>query len=478
MKENFYDCDVLLIGAGIMSATLATLLHETYPTLRITMIEKLDAPAMESSNAFNNAGTGHAGFCELNFTPFVDGKVDITKAVKVNERFKISKQFWSYLITKGRLNANFIHRVPHVSFVHGNEDVFFLEKRWEALKAHHMFSDMQFTTDANTIKEWAPLMMTGRGNEQVAATKMDRGTDVDYGNLTKQLMAYVGTFAKIKYMTSVTDIEKFDICSKVTLDDGTYVLAHHVFVGAGGAALPLLQKSKIPEINGYGGFPVSGEFLICDDETVVSQHNAKVYGKASIGAPPMSVPHLDTRIIDGKKCLIFGPYAGFSTKFLKTGHWFDLFKSMKTTNIGTMLKAGASNIALTKYLIKEVLRGRKSKFKSLKEFYPEADINDWRKLTAGQRVQIMKMENGEAIIEFGTEVVSSKDGGVIGLLGASPGASTAVFAMLDVMDKIMGASNASKKLNEMIPSLNVKLKDNPDMFDAIEVTTSRTLKLV
>lgn len=478
MKENYYDCDILLVGAGIMSATLATLLHETYPTLRITVIEKMDRPAMESSNALNNAGTGHAGFCELNFTPFVDGKVDISKAVKINERFKISKQFWSYLINKGHLDSSFIHRVPHISFVHKNEDIYFLKKRWEALKEHHMFSDMQFTTDATQIKEWAPLVMNGRNNEQVAATKMDRGTDVNYGSLTKQLMEYVGTFAKVRYNSSVNDIEKFDICSKVTLDDGSYILAHHVFVGAGGAALTLLQKSKIPEIKGYGGFPVSGKWLICDNENIVSQHNAKVYGKASIGSPPMSVPHLDTRIIDGKRCLIFGPYAGFSTKFLKRGHWFDWFKSIKTDNISTILKAGASNISLTSYLIREVLRTRKSKFKLLKEFYPEAVLSDWKESTAGQRVQIMKMENGKAIIEFGTEVVGSKDNAIIGLLGASPGASTAVFTMLEVLEKIMGTSNVSNKLDKMIPSLNVKLKDNPDMFSAIEITTSKTLGLI
>lgn len=441
--------DVVLVGTGIMSATLAALLHELHPSLSILIIEKLPAPALESSNGFNNAGTGHSGFCELNYTTFKDGVVDISKAVEVNKAFLQSKQFWEHLVSLGVLKPNFINRVPHMSFVVGIEDVFVLEKRYEALKKHFLFSDMQFSSSFQEIKEWAPLIMEGSNEtDKVAATRVEKGTDVDFGNLTRQLIKHAATFADIAYNAELKDIKKSGEFWDLSVN-GYNVICKYVFVGAGGAALPLLQKSGIPEIDGYGGFPVSGQWLICNNKEVIKRHDAKVYGKAAVGSPPMSVPHLDTRIVNGEKHLMFGPYAGFSTKFLKKGNFFDLFKSINLKNIGTMLKAGLSNFGLTKYLVSEVLKTKYEKFEILKSYYPNAKKEDWKLFTAGQRVQVIKKKNGKAVIEFGTEVVGSSDGTIIGLLGASPGASTAVHIMLDVINK-MNLPTEGKKLSDII----------------------------
>jgi malate dehydrogenase (quinone) len=444
MNEKNYD--LVLIGAGIMSATLATMIMETRPTLKLLIIEKLDKPAMESSSALNNAGTGHAGLCELNYTKVVNDVVDISKAINVNKQFNQSKQFWSYLVEKNVIKNTFIHNIPHISFVSGSESVQNLAKRWEALKSNENFDNMEFTKDSNILKKWIPLIMSGRSlNEPIAATKVDNGTDVDFGNLTNQLIDYLSKSVEIVFNKTVLDITKKSDSWSIDIGDRT-VLTKNVFVGAGGAALTLLQKSNIPEINGYGGFPVSGKWLICKNKDIINKHNAKVYGESSVGTPPMSVPHLDTRIINGEKVLLFGPYAGFSTKFLKYGKKSDLFKSLNLNNIGTMLSAGANNIDLTKYLIGEILKDKQKRFDKLKEYYPEANINDWEDSIAGQRVQVIKNENGHAIIEFGTEIIASSDGTMIGLLGASPGASTSVSIMLNVIDKMFGDSTEISKI--------------------------------
>jgi len=248
-----------------------------------------------------------------------------------------------------------------------------------------------------------------------------------------------------------------------------------VFVGAGGAALNLLQRSGIREIRGYGGFPISGQFLHTDDPEVVQRHAAKVYGKASVGAPPMSVPHLDTRVIDGRSSLLFGPYAGFSTKYLKTGSYLDLFGALRWHNLGTFIGAGLKNLSLVGYLVSEVLSTRGKRFRALQEFAPKADPKDWRLVTAGQRVQIMKRDgDGKAVIQFGTEVVAGGEGTIAGLLGASPGASTAVPIMLDVIAKCFPARMAAwrPQLEQMIPSYGGTLSDTSQAA----ATVTRTAK--
>jgi malate dehydrogenase (quinone) len=323
--------DVVLIGAGIMSSTLGVFLKELEPSLTLAMFETLEDCALESSEAWNNAGTGHAANCEMNYTPErPDGSVDISRALEVNVEFDLSRQFWSYLVKQGSIAdpRSFIHPVPHMSFVRGADNVSFLKKRFAAMSAHHCYHGMEYTEDRKKIGDWVPLVMEGRSeSEAVAATRIITGSDVDYGALTHHLVHHLTGLPgfSLHYKHLVTDIvRENDGKWRVEVRDlnsGTteWVKAKFVIIGAGGGALPLLQRTRISESRGYAGFPVSGIWLRCDDPAIVKRHHAKVYGKASAGAPPMSVPHLDTRVIGGQHSLLFGPYAGFSTKFLKHG---------------------------------------------------------------------------------------------------------------------------------------------------------------
>lgn len=483
--------DVVLIGGGIMSATLGSLLHQLQPDWTVTILERLGDVALESSNPWNNAGTGHSALCELNYTPEkADGTIDVTQAVKVNEQFQVSRQFWSYLVGEGLLPEpeRFINPVPHMSFVWGEDNVAYLRKRHEALQGHPLFQGMEFSDDPKVIRSWAPLLITGRRKaEPIAATRITAGTDIDFGSLTHLLInGLVKSGAKLKLEHTVTRLVKkrdglWHIGMRHEIGGTTIELtARFVFVGAGGAALTLLQKSGIKEIRGYGGFPISGLWLRTDDPAVVARHQAKVYGRAAVGSPPMSVPHLDTRVVDGKVSLLFGPYAGFTPKFLKTGSWFDLFGSIRPHNIGTMIGAGLTNLSLVGYLIGELLAGPKKKLAALQQFAPNAKAGDWRLETAGQRVQIMKRDaNGKAVIQFGTEVVSSADGSIAGLLGASPGASTAVPIMLDVLAKCFPDRLAGWKtqLKKMVPSYGTLLADDEAKARKTLARTAKVLEL-
>lgn len=479
--------DVALIGGGIMSATLGSLLQKLEPTWTITVFEKLGDVALESSNAWNNAGTGHAALCELNYTPErPDGTIDISSAVTVNEQFQVSRQFWAYLVGERMLPQpeRFINTVPHMSFVWGEENVAFLKKRYDALKDHPLFAGLEYSENASVIRSWAPLLIPGRQKSQpIAATRILAGTDVDFGSLTRLLLdGLLENGAKLKLEHRVSGLkQRKDGTWRISLRHevgGTplEVDARFVFVGAGGAGLNLLQRSGIREIRGYGGFPISGQFLRTDDPAIVSQHAAKVYGKAAKGSPPMSVPHLDTRIVDGKPSLLFGPYAGFTPKFLKTGSYLDLFASIRWHNLGTMVGAGLTNLSLVWYLATELLATPGKKHRALRQFAPRARRNDWHLITAGQRVQIMKRDaKGKAVIQFGTEVVSSADGTIAGLLGASPGASTAVPIMLDLLakcfpDRLEGWEHS---IEQMIPSYGSHLSDNKTTARS---TLSRTAK--
>lgn len=475
-----------------MSATLGTLLKELAPDWEITVFEKLDKAGEESSNEWNNAGTGHSALCELNYTvEKPDGSIDISKAIRINEQFQVSKQFWSYLVKNNLIRnpQDFIRPLPHISFVQGEQNVQFLKKRFEALSDNPLFQGMEFSDDPGKLKEWIPLMMKDRTiNKPIAATRIESGTDVNFGSLTRMLFDHLkNQGVDIHYKHKVNDIKRtsdglWELKVK-NLDSGTVELhtAKFLFIGAGGGSLPLLQKTGIPESKHIGGFPVSGLFLVCNNPEVVAQHHAKVYGKAAIGAPPMSVPHLDTRYIDNKKSLLFGPFAGFSPKFLKTGSNLDLFASVKPHNLVTMLASGVKNMSLVKYLIQQLMLSKEKRIQELREFVPNAKSEDWDIVVAGQRVQVIKdtETGGKGTLQFGTEVVSAADGSVAALLGASPGASTAVHVMLDVIKRCFPQHlNAwEPKIKEMIPSYGVSLLQNPELIHEIHAYTARTLGL-
>lgn len=484
--------DVILIGAGVMSATLGVLLKELAPDWEIKVFEKLSNAGEESSNEWNNAGTGHAALCELNYTSEKpDGSVDISKAIKINEQFQLSKQFWSYLVSSQLIRnpQDFIMPIPHMSLVQGEKNVAFLKQRFEALSNNPLFQGMEFSDEPEKLKEWIPLIMEGRTvNEPIAATKIDSGTDVNFGALTRMLFEHLQSQkVEMNYEHSVEDIKRTsDGCWKVkvrNLNSGTveYHTAKFVFIGGGGGSLHLLQKTGIPESKHIGGFPVSGLFMVCHNPEVVAKHHAKVYGKAKVGAPPMSVPHLDTRYIDNKKSLLFGPFAGFSPKFLKTGSNLDLITSVKPDNVITMLAAGVKEMALTKYLIQQVMLSNEKRMEELREFIPNAKSEDWGIVVAGQRVQVIKdtETGGKGTLQFGTEVVSAADGSIAALLGASPGASTAVHVMLEVLEKCFPQQMKGweAKIKEMIPSYGLSLNESPELFREIHVSTSEVLRL-
>jgi len=485
--------DVVLIGAGIMSATLGVLLKELQPDLSIEIFERLDVAAAESSDAWNNAGTGHSAFCELNYTPqLADGSVETKKAVSIAESFEVSKQFWSFLVRNKIVDSpeTFIKSIPHISFVWGKDNVEFLRERFNKLQKSDLFKGMTFSEDPKELAEWMPLVMNDRDpKEKVAGTKMELGTDVNFGALTRMMFNYLQKKEKVSmhFDHEVRKLKQKDGLWEVKVKNETtgkkrVVKAKFVFIGAGGGSLPLLEKAGIPEGNGFGGFPVSGQWLKCVNPEVIESHNAKVYGKASVGAPPMSVPHLDTRMIDGKKALLFGPYAGFSTRFLKHGSLLDLPLSIKINNIRPMISAGLDNLQLTKYLIDQVRQSPEDRMTALREYLPAAKMEDWELETAGQRVQVIKKhEKHGGVLEFGTEVVTAADGSIAALLGASPGASTAVSIMITLMERCFGdqlkTEEWQKKLKSMIPSYGQPLNGNAQLTDEIRIQTTHALSL-
>jgi malate dehydrogenase (quinone) len=486
--------DVVLIGAGIMSATLGTLLKELEPSLNMVMFETLYDAAQESSGGWNNAGTGHAANCELNYTPQrADGSVDISEALEVNTEFDLSRELWSHLVTKGAIPdpRAFLNPCPHMSFVWGNENVAFLRERYKVMSAHHCFYGMEYSEDRSRIGEWAPLVMEGREETQpIAATRIITGSDVDYGALTHLLVAQLQAQSgfSVHYKHHVTDLKRSgDGSWRVAVKDlrggATQTpSARFVFIGAGGGALELLQKSGIPEGQGYGGFPVSGIWLRCDVDAVSARHHAKVYGKAAVGSPPMSVPHLDERIIGGKRSLLFGPYAGFSTKFLKHGSDLDLFRSLEPGNILPMLAVARDNWPLSEYLIGQVLQTSAHQFATLQGYFPRAEREQWREAVAGQRVETIKPDPRETgRLEFGTELIASADKSLAALLGASPGASTAAFIAIEVLQRCFADELARggwlERLKRIIPTYGIDLKRDAVATRDIRATTAKILKL-
>ena len=485
--------DVVLIGAGIMSATLGTMLQQLQPDWSIAIYERLDEVAAESSDAWNNAGTGHAALCELNYTPELsNGTVEVKKAFAINEQFELSKQFWAYLVELGLIKDSheFLAQTPHMSFVHGLKDVDYLRKRYKGLKNHHFFKTMDYSEDPKTIAAWAPLIMEGRNhNEPIAATRVATGTDVNFGALTRILFQALKQHPNVDFYTSheVEDLTKEEdwVLKIKDLNEKKHfkVRGKFVFVGAGGKAITLIQKSGIPEGKGFGGFPVSGQWLRCTNQDVIQRHSAKVYGRAAVGAPPMSVPHLDTRIIEGKRELLFGPYAGFSTKFLKNGSLMDLPSSIKFNNIWPMLRAGLANIPLTRYLIGQVMQNDDDRLAALQEYVPDARKEDWKLEVAGQRVQIIKKDKEKGgVLQFGTEVITAADGSISALLGASPGASTSVPIMIKLIERcfpkqLKENEDWQKRMRAMIPSYGQSLEKNEALYREVNAHSNSVLQI-
>ncbi|MCI9858674.1 malate:quinone oxidoreductase [Microbacterium proteolyticum] len=488
MTENV---DVLLIGGGIMSATLGTLLKDLQPDLKIAVLERLSDVAQESSNAWNNAGTGHAALCELNYTPEgKDGVIDPAKAVTINEQFQQSRQLWASLVAEGVLDepSTFINATPHMTFVRGEKDVAFLRKRYEVLRQQPLFAGIEYSEDSRVINQWAPLLMQKRRKgEPFAATRVPAGTDVDFGSLTRQL------FANLREK-GVEVVTNHDVKKLKKQKDGTWEVSYRhviggtpgsinakfVFVGAGGWALKLLQRSGIPEIKGYGVFPIGGQWLKTSNPDIVSKHQAKVYSQASVGAPPMSVPHLDTRVVDGESALLFGPFATFSPKFLKNGSMLDIVTQVRPHNIGPMLKVAIDNPSLIKYLVGELLKTHAKKVESLRVFMPAAKDEDWELLDAGQRAQVMKRDKAKGgVLQFGTEVITSEDRSIAGLLGASPGASTAVSIMLGLIKTCFPERMPEwePRLRDLIPSYGETLNTRPEVARRELDATARALAI-
>ena len=468
--------DIILIGSGVMSANLGALLKQLDPELKIQLYEVTKDLSHESSNGWNNAGTGHAGICEVAYTleRGDDGEVKVGKAIEIFEEFEQTKQFWAHAVRAGMIDhpSDFINQVPHISFVYGQEQVDFLKSRFTGLQKHPFFAKMKYSEDREQIRKWAPLLIEGRDDQPVAATYMEAGTDIDFGEASRKLIHWLGKQDGCSFhvQNRVTDLTRcaggWDVKVK-NLADGSSrrVRSKFVFIGAGGGSLPLLQKAGVQEIRGYGGFPIGGQWLICEEPEIVERHHAKVYGLSPGAAPTMAVPHLDSRMLDGKKALLFGPYAAWTTKFLhRGGSILDLPGSIKLHNWLTLVKVGITNLPLVGYLIQQGLQSMNTRIKELQNFYPKAKVENWKLIDAGIRVQAIKKEDGDAgIVHFGTEVVTTGDRSVSALLGASPGASVCVNIVLEVAQKcfpdLFAKREVQGKLTEMIPTFGKNLRE-------------------
>ncbi|WP_076478429.1 malate dehydrogenase (quinone) [Williamsia sterculiae] len=477
--------DVVLIGGGIMSATLGSMLAVLEPRWRVVVLERAGALASESSDAWNNAGTGHSGFCELNYMP---DPTNGSKASIIAAQFLASRQWWSYLAAQGLLDpTTFISTTAHMDVVFGEHDIAYLRERFDTLITDPLFGGMEFSDDPSVIARWAPLVMEGRpAAQRVAATRHPGGTDVDFGALTRGLTTVITSCGgEVRLGHDVRSLRRDASGSWVVRcrnRDGEFsVRSPQVFVGAGGHALRLLQRAHLPEVRGYAVLPVGAAFLRCSDPTVVSRHRSKVYGQAAVGAPPMSVPHLDRRVVDGTPHLMFGPYATFSTKLLTRGRWTDFFTTVRSHNMVVILAAMVQNVSLIRYLIGQLAARPRHRFRQLQRYYPRARRDQWTLVAAGQRAQLITPDRRRiGVIQQGTELIVSADGSMSGLLGASPGASTAVPIMVDLLRRCFPdrwRDRWAEAMSVAIPALTTA-RWSPELVRDVHATTGRSLGLV
>lgn len=482
--------DVVLVGAGIMSATLGALLRRLQPDWSMTFVERLDAAAAESSSPWNNAGTGHSALCELNYTPQrADGSIEISKAVRINEQFQVTRQFWAYAVENGVLtDRRFLTAIPHASFVRGAQRVDYLRRRQQALASNPLFAGTELIDDACEFARRLPFMSAKRDfSEPTALNWAANGTDVDFGSLTRQLIGFCvrdGAAAlfghELRNLSRQSDGGWTLLIRNRRTGEKHRLNAKFVFVGAGGDALPLLQKSGIDEVKGFAGFPIGGRFLRADNPALTAAHRAKVYGAPAPGAPPLGALHLDQRYVNGKPWLVFGPYAGWSPKFLKHGHFTDLPRSVRANNLASLLGVGITQLTLVRYLIGQLRLSEPDRLRMLREFAPTATASDWELTVAGQRVQVIRRDKRKGgVLDFDTTVVGAADGSIAGLLGGSPGASTAVPIMLDVLERCFAERFGSwlPKLKEMVPSLGARLSDEPALYDEVYAWGTKVLGL-
>ena len=464
--------DVVLVGSGIMSSTLAVMLKRLDPRLRIQMFEVTTELASEASEGWNNAGTGHAGICEMSYTPDRDqeGRVPIARALRIFEQFEHSMQFWGAMVANGMVDdpADFIQAVPHICFVKGADDVAFLQARHAAMMEHHFFRGMRLTMDPSVIHAWVPLVMEGREPGPVAATVGD-GTEVNFGLLARRLCGWLAQqehcgiangWKVTKLRRGVKGWQLGLRCAATGEIRDQHV--KFVFVGAGGGSLPLLQSTGLAEVAGLGGFPIGGQWLVCDEPATCERHEAKVYGATPPSSPSLGSGHLDVRRLNGQRQLLFGPFASWTTRFLKhSGQWSDLPFSLRANNVTSLLRTAFRNGSLVRYLVKQGLQSMESRMQALREYYPNARSEHWRLVQAGIRVQAIKKKDRGALF-FGTELFSSEDHSLAALLGASPGASVAVNIAFEVIQTclphLLASSEGRESMRQMIPTFDIDLK--------------------
>ena len=481
--------DVIIIGAGIMGTTFATLAKELAPELNITILERLESAGEGNSWVFNNAGTGHEANCELNYTPVDEEVISVEKALKIHAQFNVAKQFWAHLIKKGAIKdpKTFINQTKHCTIV-SESSIDELRLRFKEMSAHHFFESMRFSEDFDEIKSWIPYLMEGRPrHEKMAATVIETGTDVNFGALTQQMAEHAAQDlgVKIEYGTHVKRVHKSPAGSWLveTERHGAPVRykADVLFVGAGGGAFPILKKSHLPFAKRFTGFPVGGRFLQAPISAEQADHyRAKTYGKAKVGAPPMSVPHLDLRVADGQHYLLFGPFASFKPVLEKGRGFFDYLRAMRLHDIPGLLNVTLEHFPLVKYLVSETFKGEKSMFEELESFAPGLSKKfDWKPVHAGQRVQIIK----DGDLQMGTEILVSKDKTYGTLLGASPGASVSPEVMLRCLEQLLPAiftKEATRKAKkEIFPEDDLDtLATNPDRYREIRDAVNKQLGIV